>query len=186
VSEETAPQPTEGASLTERYGGALARVRQQRDGIAAKDCLDLRVPGYEDLQVRYRLLPEKESEALGRQVEAAQRSNASNRKVMTLSADLLVKSCRAILVRVADDKPFEELVDEHHRPVRFDANFAEFMGLDDDDVEGEAVKILLEVFSPKGEDGERRNPDAPLDHLNAIGLWRKGRVHEIDQALLGE
>jgi hypothetical protein len=174
---------TAASTAQERFGGALARVQAQRQGIVSKDFLTLRVPGYEDLLVRYRLLPEKQSEDIGRKVEALQRSNASNKKVMEVSADLLVEACHAILVRVEDGGDFEELVGDGERPVRFDAQFAELMGLSDVD---ESRQIVLEVFSPEGDDGLRRNPDAITDHLNAIGLWRKGRLHEIDQGLLGE
>jgi len=181
MSEEA--QEVETTETTERFGSALARVQAQRRGIVAVDFLTLRVPGYEDLLVRYRLLPEKQSEDIGRKVESLQRSNASNKKVMEVSADLLVEACYAILVRVTDGGEFEELVDNGGRRVRFDAQFAEMMGLSG--VE-EARQIVLEVFSPEGDDGLRRNPDAITDHLNAIGFWRKGRLHEIDQGLLGE
>jgi hypothetical protein len=179
---ETSDQQTP-ASTKERFGSALARVQAQRQGIVAKEFLTLRVPGYEDLRVRYRLVPERQSEEVGRKIESAQRSGASGKKAMEIAADFLVLSCDAILVRVEDGGEFEEIVDDHDRKVRFDAEFADLMGIPQID---EARELVLEVFSPEGEDGQRRNPDSIMDHLNAIGLWRKGRLHEIDGDLLGE
>lgn len=178
-----APEQTTVSVAKERFGGAAARVQAQRQGIVDAEFLTLRVPGYEDLQVRYRLLPEKQSEEIGRRVESAQRSNASNKKVMAISADLLVEACYAIRVRIEDEGEFTELVDDNDLRVRFGEEFAEFMGIPEFK---DSRQLVLDVFSPEAEDGKRRNPDAITDHLNAIGLWRKGRIHEIDQALVGE
>jgi hypothetical protein len=170
-----------GGEGQDRFGGALARVKAQRAAIVDRESLTLRVPDYEDLQIRYRLMPEKDSEEVGRKMESAQRSGASGKTIMGIAADFLVSACDAILVRVGDK--FEVLVDDVEQKIRFDARLAEVLAINGVD---EAREIVLETFSPEGEDGLRRNPDAIIDHLNAIGAWRKGRVHEIDQSLLGE
>lgn len=164
----------------DRYGGALGRAREQRQAILRKEGLTLRIPGYEDLRVRYKLMSEKVTEEVAKQVQAAQRSEKGN-KVIDAALDFLIAACKVIEVRGEDGK-FEDLVDDQDQPVRFEASLAEFLGF-----EAETAKeIVLETFSPEGEDSLRRNPDAPMDHFQAIALWRRGRVHEIDSDLLGE
>jgi len=182
VSEPTETPATEGTAK-ERFGSSLARVKAQREAIVSKEFLTLRVPDYEDLQVRYRLMSEKATEEVARKIESAQRSGASGKKNMEIAADFLVAACDAVLVRIEDTGKFEVLVGEHEQPVRFDAELADVLGIDGVD---QARQIVLETFSPEGDDGLRRNPDAIIDHLNAIISWRKGREYEIDQGLLGE
>lgn len=165
---------------TERYGGALGRAREERDSIREKEGLTLRIPGYEDLQVEYKLMSEAETEAVAKQVQAAQRSEKS-KKVIDAVLDFLIASCKAIKVR-DDNGKMDDLVDDEEQPVRFDATLAEFLGFDFET----AKDVVLETFSPKGKDGLRRNPDAPMDHFQAIASWRRGRSHEIDSDLLGE
>jgi hypothetical protein len=167
----------------DRYGGTIGRIRNQREKIRAKDKLDLRVPDYEDLQIRYRLMSEKATEDVARKIEAAQKSGSS-KKNMGAVADFLIAACESILVRVGDG--FEPLVDDEGQAIRFDASLAEVLGITGAGEELRAQEIVLETFSPEGDDGLRRNPDAMLDHFMAIAAWRKGREHEIDRELLGE
>jgi hypothetical protein len=164
----------------DRYGGALGRIRAQRKAIAGKEHLVLRVPDYDDLQIRYRLMSERATEEIQKKIEAAQRSGTAKKNIDAV-ADFIIAACDAIMVRVGDG--FEVLVDENDQKVRFDNRLAEVLGIGEVD---EARKIVLETFSPEGEDGLRRNPDAMIDQVEAVIAWRKGREYEIDSALLGE
>ncbi len=163
---------------TERFGGTLGRLREQRESIRSEETLDLRVPGYDDLQVRYKLMSEKATEEVAKKIEAAQRSG-SGRKNLDAVADFLIAACDSVLVRDGDG--FECLVDDSGVPVRFDATLAEALGFESET----ARDIVLETFSPKGDDGLRRHPDSMIDQFMAIASWRRGRAYEIDRDLLG-
>lgn len=162
----------------ERFGGALGRARAQREKIRSEETLDLRVPGYDDLQIRYKLMSEKATEGVAKRIEEARRSG-SIKKNLDAVADFLIAACDSIRVRVGDE--FEVLVDDQDNPVRFDADLAEVLGFEFET----ARDIVLETISPLGDDGQRRHPDAIIDQFTAIAAWRKGRAHEIDQNLLG-
>ncbi|HEX5592023.1 MAG TPA: hypothetical protein VFX35_01605 [Solirubrobacterales bacterium] len=168
--------------INEKYAGAVGRAREQRDKIRGKSSLELRIPDYEDLQISYKLMSEKVTEEVAKQIQKAQRSERGN-LVIDAAVNFLISACRAVQVRSGESGKFEDLVDDEDQPVRFDETLAEFLGF-----EFETAKdVLLETFSPKGdEDGLRRNPDAPMDHFQALASWRRGRAHEIDSDLLGE
>lgn len=176
------PTPAESAAEPDqKFGGAFGRIKAQRAAIVAKEGLKLRVPGYEDLQVRYKLMPEKTMEEVGRKMESAKRQGVSGKRMMEIAADFLVSACDCIEVR-DDSGAFVDLLDDHSAEVRFDNRLADCLGIP---VE-EARAVVLETFSPEADDGLRRHPDSIIDHLEAIGSWRKGREYEIDQDLLGE
>lgn len=163
---------------TPNHGSTLARIREQRDSIRRQNKLDLRVPGYEDLKVSYKLMTEGQTEKVARKIESAQRSG-DGKKSLDAAADFLIAACDSILVRVEDG--FEPLVDDERATVRFDSRLAEMLGFE----AGSAREVVLETFSPEGDDGLRRNPDAMIDHFTAIASWRRGREYEIDRDLLG-
>ncbi len=166
---EIANEPVDGPEETPARQSVRDRIRAQRDELIQNDSLDLIVPGYADLGVRYRALPDREIEAFSKKVN---KSKAGIRA----GCDLLAASCVCILVREQEGGKLEPLVDDEEVPVRFDEEFARFMG-----IEATRVRdIILQTFSVGGQ------TLAHMEHAVALQQWMGGKLEAIDPELLGE
>jgi hypothetical protein len=176
AAKATADPPAE-----ERFGGALAAIRQRRDQIIREGGhLDLLVPGYQgNLKVRYRDLSDTEHDEMAKRFERA-RNRDDTQGERESGADILIKHCERIYVREPGAEEFQEL-EENGDPFRFDKRLGALLGLGSET----AREVVLDVFSPS-QGPRRRHPDAIAPHIEAIFAWRQGREEEIDRRLLGE
>lgn len=145
------------------------RIRAQRDELIQQDSLDLMVPGYADLAVRYRALPDREMEKFAEKVNKTKAG-------IRAGCDLLAAACVCILVRADEGGELEPLEDDDGTPLRFDEGFAEFMGINSKTVR----EIVLQTFSVGGQ------TLAHMEHALALQKWMGGKIDQIDPELLGE
>jgi hypothetical protein len=151
---------------------SLEAIRSRRTELARRKTLDLLVPGYEDLGVRYQPVPDEEFDKLVARIQAAG-AGSSN---VDAACDLLSHSCEAILYR-AEGGPLEPLTDDAGVPLGFDTRLAELLGF-----EAQTARAVIRgVFSPDG-----TAPLAPGLHAMAVVEWMQGNEAAIDRALLGE
>lgn len=145
------------------------RIRKQRDELIEKDSLDLLVPGYTDLGVRYRALPDREMEKFAEKINKTKAG-------IRAGCDLMSTACVTILVRADEGGDLEPLEDDQGVPLRFDEAFAEFMGINSKNVR----EIILQTFSVGGQ------TLAHMEHALALQQWMGGKLDQIDPELLGE
>jgi hypothetical protein len=96
-------------------------------------------------------------------------------------ADVLIAHCKEVLVRDPASREDIPIADEGG-PMTFGKPLAAAMHLDAETARG----VVLEIFSPKDENGVRSHPDAIAPHMEAIFAWRQGREDEISKDLLGK
>lgn len=160
--EETADPPVGRQSIRDR-------IRAERDELVQQDSLDLLVPGYTSLGIRYRALPDREMEKFSEKVNKTKAG-------IRAGCDLLAAACVCVLVRPQEDGALEPLEDDDGTPLRFDEAFAEFMGIETNRVR----EIILQTFSVGGQ------TLAHMEHALALQQWMGGKLDKIDPELLGE
>jgi hypothetical protein len=146
------------------------QIRAERDELKTETKLDLVVPGYEMIGVRYRGIPSRELDAFAK-------SLSKSKEGMRTAADVLIRCCESILVRPHGDDALEPLEDDQGDCLKFDQRLADFLGIE----AATAREIVIQLFSPDGV-----QTLAAFEHANAVMEWMQGKGSQIDPSLLGE
>lgn len=153
----------------------LEALRARREELATHKTLVLNVPGYGGhLAIRYKSIPGPDVNAF-----LAEASKSGNeRKLVEVNADLLIRTCDAILVRQTPDGELEPLDENADAPTTFSTGtLPELLNV----TASSAREEVFAVFSPDG-----AQPLAVGRHADALASWLQGSADEIDETLLGE
>lgn len=163
--EEINITPAPGESLRDRLRAERAHLR------AGAGTLDLAVPGWETVGIRYRTIPSDEFEQLVKRV-----GNSRSSSNLVAACKLIVRCCEAVLVRAEGSGEFEPLIGDSGSPFKLDKDLADYLGLEAKTAE----EVVTGLFSTD------RYPLAPGSHAAALIDWMRGREQEIDETLLGK
>lgn len=146
------------------------QIRAERDELKTETTLDLVVPGYEMIGVRYRGIPARELDQFAKRL-------SKSKEGMRTATDVLIRCCDSILVRPNGDDALEPLEDDQGDYLKFDQRLADFLGIE----ASSAREIVTQLFSPDGV-----QTLATFEHANAVMEWMQGKGAKIDPGLLGE
>jgi len=177
----TPTEPTEPGASRPAVSTTLAKVREAREAIGKRNTLTLKVPGYEEtlgegnvLLVRYKAVKGNTITKLAERMQKSKDDDAA----MNIAADVLIRTCDAILLREGDDAKAEALDPSADEPTTFStATLPELLGFTAETAREE----VFGLFSPEGV-----HDLAVVDQAGAVINWLQGKVGEIDQELLGE
>ncbi len=170
VDPTTTPEPLE-PNLDHGPEESLRdRLRREREELRAGPAtLDLIVPNWETVAIRYKAIPDFEQFAK----QLTQNKGKSN---LVTVCKFLVRCCDCVLVRPSEDADLEPLADDAGKPLSLETRLAEYLGFTAES----GSEVVMGLFSAD------RHPLAPATHANALVDWMRGRATEIDEALLGE
>jgi hypothetical protein len=158
---------------------AIVRLREQHAELRRERTLDLRVPGWSGMLVaRYTPVRAGEMRKLASRVDRLE-SQATPEADLAAAADLIITTCKEILVVVDGEK--RTLQDEAGKdaPVRFDKQLAEILGF-----EAESAREVVYGCFPQFPDG------SPIETtINAHALEVAEWITNVDEEVssdLGE
>lgn len=158
---------------------ALARLREQHAELRRERTLDLRVPGWSGMLVaRYTPVRANEMRKLAARVDRLE-AQATPESDLAAAADLIITTCKEILVDV--DGEIKPLAEEAglEAPVRFDKELAGILGF-----EAESAREVVYGCFPQFPDG------APIETtINAHALEVAAWITNVDEEVsagLGE
>ena len=167
IAEELIPEIAEAPSGLQSIRD---QIRAERDELKTETTLDLVVPGYEMIGVRYRGIPSRELDQFAKRL-------SKSKEGMRAAADVLIHCCDSILVRMSTDDELEPLEDDQGDCLKFDQRLADFLDIKADT----ARDIVTQLFSPDGV-----QTLAAFEHANAVMEWMQGKGSQIDPSLLGK
>lgn len=106
-------------------------------------------------------------------------------EALEVAADFVADSCRVILARPEDGKDFAPLEHDDGRPVRFDQDFAEALGLEPPD--GQALDSMTDVvYAVWTTDTGEVNPAALNRFAIRLLNWSQNTSRKVEGELAGE
>lgn len=146
----------------------LAQIRAERDALAGAEYLDLPIPTWNgDLVARYQVIERRQAERLQQQFAKAKGGGDSD-------LDFIIRACVSIWMPDADGTLVRVETDDG-RPVRYDGQLAQLLGLDDPQMT--ARQIVGYLF--------RENQIAISAHANRVATWMQDTSVEVDGAIRG-
>lgn len=177
TEETTVLAPTNGAHPATLMG----RLRAQRQTIADRTSVEIRIRGYDDPQLvpRYRLLLPPELEVIGQNVRRAHKGDSA--RLLAASINILVAACEGFFIREigSDDLVPLDPGDGNPDPVKFDLRLAEALGIPLPD-EPVARDIVRGVFG-----GEKHDVEL-VEYGQMLQRWMADTSIDVNRELLGE
>jgi hypothetical protein len=107
---------------------AAAKIEQRTKAKLARGAVSLPLPIFEgQYGARYGVVSE---EAMDRFEKIAEKAEVTRHEAVEVAAEFIADACRTILARTGPDDPWEALQHDDGRPVRFDEDFVEALGLE--------------------------------------------------------
>lgn len=148
----------------------------------ARGTVDLPLPIYEgQYGARFGVLDSEGLAAFEREMETAREEDDPTERIAQFVAD----SCRCVIARTQLGGPYEKVTHEDGRPVRFDEDFAEALGLrlPNDEALSSAADVVRAAWCVEDDDGAVQVNSAAL---NTYGTHLLGWMQDTSQELAGE